>query len=81
MEFLLNNGMAMLVTKTFPLDEVLYYLLNNPVRVQTMRETIRALGHPDASERLVEYVMDLVRQRQQVVFPLPRVKNGTADEI
>lgn len=79
-EFLLNNGMAMLVTKTFPLDEVLYYLLNNPVRVQTMQDTIRALGHPDASERLVEYVMDLVRKRQRAVFSLSRVKNGTIDE-
>ena len=79
-EFLLNNGMAMLVTKTFPLDEVLYDLLNNPVRVQTMQDTIRALGHPDASERLVEYVMDLVRKRQRAVFSLPRVKNGTIDE-
>ena len=79
-EFLLNNGMAMLVTKTFPLDEVLYYLLNNPVRVQTMQDTIRALGHPDASERLVEYVMNLIQKRQRAVFSLPRVKNGTADE-
>ena len=79
-EFLLNNGMAMLVTKTFPLDEVLYYLLNNPVRVQTMQDTIRALGHPDASERLVEYVMNLIQKRQQAVFSLPRVKNGTIDE-
>ena len=58
-EFLLNNGMALLVTKTFPLDDALYHLFHNPVRLQTLRETIRAIGHPDASERLVDYVLQL----------------------
>ena len=79
-EFLLNNGMAMLVTKTFPLDEVLYALLNNPVRIRTMEETITALGHPDASERLVTYVMDLVKERQEQTDLLHRMKTGTDDK-
>lgn len=79
-EFLVNNGMAMLVTKTFPLDEVLYALLNNPVRIQTMEETITALGHPDASERLVTYVMDLVNARQEQTDLLDRMKTGTDDK-
>lgn len=59
-EFLLNNGMALRVTKTFPLDEALYYLFHSPVRMRLVRETIQALGHPDATERLVDYVMHLV---------------------
>lgn len=63
-EFLLNTGIASLVTKTFPLDEALYYLFNNPVRLRTVRETIRAIGHPDASNQLVNYVIRLVEQRQ-----------------
>lgn len=63
-EFLLNNGIASLVTKTFPLDEALYHLFHNPARLHTVREIIRAIGHPDASERLVEYTMYLVEQHQ-----------------
>lgn len=59
-EFLLNNGIASLVTKTFPLDDALYHLFHNPARLNTVHETIRAIGHPDASERLVDYVMHLV---------------------
>lgn len=62
-EFLLNNGMASLVTKTFPLDDALYHLFHNPVRLRTVRETIRAIGHPDASERLVDYVIQLVERQ------------------
>ena len=64
-EFLMNNGMALRVTKTFPLDEALYHLFHSPVRMRTVRETIRAIGHPDAAERLVDYVTELVRTRQE----------------
>lgn len=65
-EFLLNNGMASLVTKTFPLDDALYHLFHNPVRLRTVREEIRAIGHPDASEKLVEYVFDLVQNNESL---------------
>lgn len=68
-EFLLNNGMASLVTKTFPLDDALYHLFHNPVRLRTVRESIRAIGHPDASEQLVNYVIGLVKQRESGALP------------
>lgn len=64
-EFLLNNGMASLVTKTFPLDDALYHLFHNPMRLCTIREMIRAVGHPDASERLVDYVLQLGGQESE----------------
>lgn len=64
-EFLMNNGIASRVTKTFPLDDALYHLFHSPVRLRTVHETIRAIGHPDAAERLVNYVMELVYTRQK----------------
>lgn len=66
-EFLLNNGMASLVTKTFPLDDALYHLFNSPVRLRTVHEAIRAIGHPDASEKLVDYVIDMVQHRVRTI--------------
>ena len=33
--------------------------------IGAVRETIRAIGHPDAAERLVDYVTELVRTRQE----------------
>ena len=48
-EFLMNNGMAMLVTKTFPVDEAVYHLFTNPARLQSVRETMHAIAHPDAT--------------------------------
>lgn len=58
-EFLMNNGMAMLVTKTFPVDEAVYHLFTNPARLQSMRETMHAIAHPDATERLCKFILDM----------------------
>lgn len=56
-EFLVNNGMAALITKHFPIDEAVYELFRNPVRLQTVRQTMQAVAHPDATERLAEFVL------------------------
>lgn len=56
-EFLVNNGIASLVTKTFPIDEAVYHLFTNPVRLQTVRETMRAISHPNATEQLADFVL------------------------
>ena len=58
-EFLTNNGISSLVTKTFPIDEAIYQLFQNPVRLDTVRETMRAISHPNATEVLAEFVMNL----------------------
>ena len=56
-EFLMNNGMACLVTKTFPVDEAVYHLFRSPHRLRTVRETMSAIAHPDATERLCDFIL------------------------
>ncbi|MGN1031551.1 MAG: glycosyltransferase [Butyricicoccaceae bacterium] len=63
-EFLVNNGIASLVTKTYPLDDALYHLFHDPMRLQTVHQMIRAIGHPDASERLADFLLTLVSPGQ-----------------
>ena len=58
-EFLLNGGMALRVTKTFPVDEAIYQLYANPERIRLMEESIRLYHKPHASEDLAEFVMTL----------------------
>ena len=58
-EFLVNNGMAALITRHFPIDEAVYELFRNPVRLDTVRQTMQAVAHPDATERLAEFIMRL----------------------
>ena len=57
-EFLVNNGMACLVTKTFPVDVAVYHLFKNPQRLRTVRETMHAIAHPDATERLCSFILN-----------------------
>ena len=57
-EFLLNNGAAMRVTDTCPLDEVLYELLCNESRFETLKEAISLIRKPDSTVRLCEFVRD-----------------------
>lgn len=56
-EFLVNNGMAALITKHFPIDEAVYELFHNPVRLQSVRQMMQAVAHPDATERLADFVL------------------------
>ena len=69
MEFLMNNGMALLVTKTFPVDEAIYHLFRNPKRIEIMRETMAAIAHPDATEHLCQFILELgeyTAQREEI---------------
>lgn len=58
-EFLLNNGAAMAVTETTPLDDVMYQLFSNDKKLDVMKENIKLIAHPDSSERLCEFVKNL----------------------
>lgn len=58
-DFLVNNGMASLITKHFPIDEAVYQLFTNPKRIERIRQTMHDIAHPDATERLATFVMNL----------------------
>jgi len=61
-EFLLNNGMALLVTKTFPVNEALYYVFHNERRLELMRECIRLYAKPNATEDISDFVISLCKK-------------------
>jgi processive 1,2-diacylglycerol beta-glucosyltransferase len=58
-EFLLNNGLAVKITKTFPIDEAVYQLLSNNDKVQTMISRMNKLARPNASEDLADFILSL----------------------
>jgi len=62
-EFLLNNGMALLVTKTFPVDEALYYVFHNERRLELMRECIKLYSKPNATEDISDFVISLCEKQ------------------
>lgn len=58
-EFLLNNGAALKVSKTFPVDDAVYQLFSNTVRQKTLKETVSFLGKPNSTRNFVDFIMKL----------------------
>lgn len=56
-EFMLNNGLALYATKTFPLDEAVFALFKHPERVADMRATLEIFGKRNSSKNLCEFLV------------------------
>jgi len=49
MEFFMNTGLALGVTKTFGIDEALYYLFNQPGRLELIKSEMAKIAKPNSS--------------------------------
>ena len=58
-EFLLNNGISQLITKTYPVDEALYQLFHNQWRLDNIHQAIKHIGKPNATRDLCEFIISL----------------------
>ena len=63
-EFMLNNGLAVNITNTFPIDEALYQLFLNPEKLRNMESNIRLVGKPNAARDLCDFIINLEADRQ-----------------
>ena len=59
LEFLLNNGLAQYITDTYPVDEAVYQLLTNEWRVENQKKGIAAVGKPNATRDLCEFIIEV----------------------
>lgn len=62
-EFLLNAGAAVKVSKTVPIDDALYQLLFSEKRRKILEESIRLLRKPDSTKELTAFIIDLIRKK------------------
>ncbi len=62
-QFLTNNGAAMSVTSTCPLDEVLYQLLANPRRIEVMRDAISLIAKPNSTRDICEFAKNIAESK------------------
>lgn len=63
LEFLLNNGLAQYITKTYPVDEAVYQLLSNEWRLENQRKGISAVGKPYATRDLCEFIIEVANEK------------------
>jgi processive 1,2-diacylglycerol beta-glucosyltransferase len=62
-EFFLNNGLGLFVTKTFPLDEALYYLNKSPERLQNLKRSIADFKKENPTEKLCQFLSEKVCEK------------------
>jgi processive 1,2-diacylglycerol beta-glucosyltransferase len=65
MEFLVNNGAAIMATETYRVEEALYQLLKNDKRLGMLKEGISYLGKPDSTKNLCEFIINLYNEKEQ----------------
>lgn len=58
-EFLLNTGAAMKISKTFPLDEALHQLFGDEERREALNHGISLLRKPSSTEDLTRFILSL----------------------
>ncbi len=61
-EFLLNAGAAIKVSKTFPIDDALYQLFVNSERRKVIDHSIASLKKPNAANDLAAFVKTLIQE-------------------
>ena len=64
-EFLLNAGAAMKVSKTFPIDDAIYNLFINKERRKNLDGSIKSLQKPNSTMDLVNFIIDLIQNKQR----------------
>ncbi|MBR7164239.1 MAG: glycosyltransferase [Clostridia bacterium] len=58
-EFMLNNGIALCVSPTFPITEAIYQLLHCDYKAKAMKQNIKNIAKPNAAASLGEFMLEL----------------------
>jgi len=65
-EFMLNNGLALYATKSFPLDEAVFSLLQHPERIAFLRSTIEIYARQNSAQNLCEFLIKAYEEKEAV---------------
>lgn len=57
-EFMLNNGLALYATKSFPLDEAVFSLFQHPERITFLRSTIEIYARQNSAQQLCSFLIE-----------------------
>lgn len=62
-EFFLNNGVASMISETFPVDECLFHILNSKWRLPMMKYAVSNMAKPNASQMLGDFIIETVNSK------------------
>ena len=58
-DFLLNNGICRLISKTYPIDVALYQLCSSSWQLESIEKALKNVGKPYATRDLCEFIISL----------------------
>ena len=64
-EFMLNNGVAMSISPTFPVTEAVYQLLNFDFKTQELKDNMKHIAKPNAAATLGQFMLELAGEGNQ----------------
>lgn len=64
-EFLLNNGLAIKVSDTFPIDEAIYQIVLHDWRLEMLSAAARFMGKPNAAKDICSFVIDACSDKKE----------------
>ena len=73
-EFLLNNGAAIATSKHLKLDEAVWICLSDEKRLESLRDAINQIRHPDALDRICDFAIEKAKENNA------KKKNGTTSD-
>jgi len=62
-EFMLNNGLALYATKSFPLDEAVFSLFQHPERIELLRSTIEIYARRNSAQILCNILIEAHKEK------------------
>ncbi len=57
-DFLLNNGIALAVSKDFNIDDAIYFLFKCPGRLESIAERLDVVSRPNATRDIAEFIIN-----------------------
>lgn len=61
-EFLVNNGVAMYTSDTYPIDEAVYQLLSSKWRSQLIKKAMTKIGKPNSTRDVGNFIIKLAKE-------------------
>ncbi len=77
-EFLLNNGLAIKVSETFPIDEAVYQLVLHEWRLEMLADAARFMGKPNAAKDICKFVLENCHKKY--ILPENDAEGESVDE-
>ncbi len=58
-EFMLNNGIALCISETFPVTEAVYQLLHHDFKIESLKHNMRNIAKPNSAKTLSEFMLSI----------------------